>query len=42
MFLSHLYIKLIIFSRQARDKHRENSKKDGFLTATRILGRRGH
>jgi hypothetical protein len=27
-FLSHLYIKAIILPRQARDKHRENSKKD--------------
>eukprot|EP01046_Picozoa_sp_COSAG06_P034388 COSAG06_NODE_3597_length_5138_cov_4.401865_2_plen_227_part_00 len=27
-FLSHLYIKCIILPRQARDKHRENSKKD--------------
>ena len=27
-FLSHLYIKTIILPRQARDKHRENSKKD--------------
>jgi hypothetical protein len=26
-FLSHLYIKCIILPRQARDKHRENSKK---------------
>jgi hypothetical protein len=26
-FLSHLYIKTIILPRQARDKHRENSKK---------------
>jgi hypothetical protein len=26
-FLSHLYIKPIILPRQARDKHRENSKK---------------
>jgi hypothetical protein len=25
-FLSHLYIKTIILPRQARDKHRENSK----------------
>jgi hypothetical protein len=24
----HLYIKTIILPRQARDKHRENSKKD--------------
>jgi hypothetical protein len=27
-FLSHLYIKTIILPRQARDKHRQNSKKD--------------
>jgi hypothetical protein len=26
--LSHLYIKTMILPRQARDKHRENSKKD--------------
>jgi hypothetical protein len=26
-FLSHLYLETIIFPRQARDKHRENSKK---------------
>jgi hypothetical protein len=30
-FLSHLYIKCIILPRQARDKHRENSKKCRFL-----------
>jgi hypothetical protein len=29
--LSHLYIKTIILPRQARDKHRENSKKDRLL-----------
>ena len=29
-FLSHLYIKCIILPRQARDKHRENSKKGTF------------
>jgi hypothetical protein len=28
-FLRHLYIKCIILPRQARDKHRENSKKNG-------------
>jgi len=28
-FLGHLYIKCIILPRQARDKHRENSKKSG-------------
>jgi hypothetical protein len=27
-FLRHLYIKTIVLPRQARDKHRENSKKD--------------
>jgi hypothetical protein len=27
-FLSHLYVKTNILPRQARDKHRENSKKD--------------
>eukprot|EP01046_Picozoa_sp_COSAG06_P045538 COSAG06_NODE_6311_length_2989_cov_8.844983_3_plen_197_part_00 len=30
-FLSHLYIKMNIVPRQARDKHRENSKKSGVL-----------
>ena len=31
-FWGHLYIKCIILPRQARDKHRENSKKStGFL-----------
>jgi hypothetical protein len=28
--LRHLYIKMIVLPRQARDKHRENSKKDAF------------
>jgi hypothetical protein len=28
-FLSHLYIKMNVLPRQARDKHRENSKKSG-------------
>jgi hypothetical protein len=28
-FLRHLYIKCIILPRQARDEHRENSKKSG-------------
>jgi hypothetical protein len=32
-FLRHLYIKCIILPRQARDKHRENSKKCRFLAA---------
>ena len=27
LFLRHLYIKCIILPRQARDKHRENSKR---------------
>jgi hypothetical protein len=31
--LSHLYIKCIILPRQARDKHRENSKNGRFLQA---------
>jgi hypothetical protein len=30
-FLSHLYIKVIFLPRQARDKHRENSKKARFV-----------
>jgi hypothetical protein len=30
VFLSHLYIKTMILPRQARDKHRENSKKRAF------------
>jgi hypothetical protein len=30
-FWSHLYIKTNILPRQARDKHRENSKKSAFL-----------
>ena len=30
-FLSHLYVKVIFLPRQARDKHRENSKKARFL-----------
>jgi hypothetical protein len=33
-FLSHLYIKVNILPRQARDKHRENSKKARFLAGT--------
>jgi hypothetical protein len=32
--LSHLYIKTIILPRQARDKHRENSKKRPFFLRT--------
>jgi hypothetical protein len=34
-FLSHLYIKTIILPRQARDKHRENSKKDAVFRTCR-------
>jgi hypothetical protein len=35
VFLSHLYIKMIIMPRQARDKHRENSKREtGFLQSS--------
>jgi hypothetical protein len=30
VFLSHVYIKMMILPTQARDKHRENSKKDRF------------
>ena len=30
-FLSHLYLKTIILPRQARDKHRKNSKKMAFF-----------
>jgi hypothetical protein len=33
-FLSHLYIKMIILPRQARDKHRENSKNAVVRTET--------
>ena len=33
LFLRHLYIKCIILPRQARDKHRENSKKRGRFLA---------
>jgi TPR repeat protein len=32
-FLSYLYIKIIFLPRQARDKHRENSKKARFFEA---------
>ena len=34
-FLRHLYLKCIILPRQARDKHRENSKRGRFLAAAR-------
>jgi hypothetical protein len=37
-FLSHLYTKCIILPRQARDKHRENSKKCRFLAALCAVG----
>jgi hypothetical protein len=39
-FLSHLYIKTNILPRQARDKHRENSKKGRFLAGL-FLSRSG-
>jgi hypothetical protein len=35
-FLSHLYIKVIFLPRQARDKHRENSKKARFVEASYV------
>jgi hypothetical protein len=35
--LRHLYIKTIILSRQARDKHRKNSKKSGVFLRTRFV-----
>ena len=31
VFFSHIYIKMLILPRQARDKHRENSKNDAFF-----------
>jgi hypothetical protein len=31
VFLSHLYLKVMTLPRQARDKHRENSKKARFV-----------
>jgi hypothetical protein len=34
--LSHLYIKTNILPRQARDKHRENSKKDAVPSVTHV------
>jgi hypothetical protein len=34
-FFRHLYIKTIILPRQARDKHRENSKKDAVFRTCR-------
>jgi hypothetical protein len=36
-FLSHLYIKCIILPRQARDEHRENSKKVPFSLRVRAV-----
>jgi hypothetical protein len=33
VFLSHLYIKMMILPRQARDKNMENSKKYRFVAA---------
>ena len=39
-FLRHLCIKVIYLPRQARDKHRENSKKGRFLAATRAPPRK--
>jgi hypothetical protein len=37
VFFSHLYIKMMILPRQARDKHRENSKKTGFRSENAIF-----
>jgi hypothetical protein len=37
-FLSHLYITVIFLPRQARDKHRENSKKARCLTGGECCG----
>jgi len=37
VFLSHLYIKMMILPRQARDKHRENSKKARLLAEVQDL-----
>jgi hypothetical protein len=36
-FLRHLYIKCIILPRQARDKHRENSKKSAVFPQVSAL-----
>jgi len=33
----HLYIKIMILPRQARDKHRENSKKETVLSQDAIV-----
>ena len=40
-FLCHLYIKTIILPRQARDKHRESSKRARFVAGEPHSGRRG-
>ena len=42
VFLSHLYINAIVLPRQARDKHRENSKKGRFLAGVRAHDVRIH
>ena len=36
VFLSHLYIKTMILPRQARDKHRENSKKSAVFSPEKL------
>jgi hypothetical protein len=35
LFLRHLYIKVIILPRQARDKHRESTQKRDFFSQVR-------
>eukprot|EP01046_Picozoa_sp_COSAG06_P036393 COSAG06_NODE_4008_length_4666_cov_3.913072_6_plen_102_part_00 len=40
VFLSHLYIKMLILPRQARDKHRKALKKRRRFLAVRQLSRR--
>jgi hypothetical protein len=40
-FLSHLYIKTNILPRQARDKHRENSKKMPFFLGFLAMDQQG-
>jgi hypothetical protein len=37
VFLSHLYIEMLCLPRQARDKHRENSKQTVFLQQSTVL-----
>jgi hypothetical protein len=37
VFFSHMYIYMMVLPRQARDKHRENSKKDCFAAAETSL-----